>query len=157
MDAIDFLMDSHRKVEVLFEGLKQGEKLPELQAKDLFDQLYGELSVHTIIEEQVFYPALTKYPGFHDLLKDAYGEHAQARLALSEIAALPVGQKEWQQRINKLSKDINHHVKDEEQDLFPRTRQFVSEEHLQTLKTELEQAKVSQLNSDLLSQPTSEQ
>lgn len=155
MDAIELLKDSHRKVERLFQQMELTSSPTE--AKDAFEQVYHELSVHTIIEEQVFYPALAKYPQFHELLKDAFKEHGEARLALSEIAALEPKSEKWNKQVSKLVKDINHHVKDEEEDLFPKTREFVSQPQLQELAQELEQAKSSRLNSDLLSQPISEQ
>jgi hemerythrin superfamily protein len=157
MDAIRLLEVSHRKVETLFQQIKQNSELQEVAvAKGNFDELYQELSIHTIIEEQVFYPALTKYEGFHDLLEDAFGEHAQARLALSEIAALEPSSREWHNRLEKLEEEINHHVKDEEEYLFPRAREFCSQEELATLGLDLEKAKSSRLNSDLLSQPLTE-
>lgn len=151
MDAIKLLEESHRKVEDLFQQAKASKQANEAAA--IFDKLYQELSIHTIIEEQVFYPALTKYEGFHALLKDAYQEHAEARLALGEIAALEPASSEWLNQIKKLEKEINHHVKDEEEDLFPRTRKYSSSQELKTLGEELEKAKTSRLNSALLSKP----
>jgi hemerythrin superfamily protein len=156
MDAIRLLEASHRKVETLFQQIKLKQTSQPQEAKANFDELYQELSIHTIIEEQVFYPALTKYEGFHDLLEDAFKEHAEARLALSEIAALKPSSNEWRTRLEKLEKEINHHVKDEEEDLFPRARKFCSQEELVTLGLDLENAKSSRLNSDLLSQPVTE-
>ena len=153
MDAIELLIQDHNKVKGLFQQIEAGAKAK--QAAELFNQIYHELSVHTIIEEQVFYPAIAKYPDFAGLLKDAYKEHAEAKLELGDISNLDSTSEEWHKKVTKLQKDIEHHVKDEEEKLFPKLRQTMPAPELQELGKELKQAKTANLDGALLSQPHS--
>ncbi len=152
MDAIALLVSDHDKVEQLFQQIEVSNPTPA-KAKGLFEQIYHELSVHTVIEEQVFYPSLAKYSDFASLLKDAYKEHAEVKRMLAEIANLEPASAQWRTEVARLNKDIKHHVKDEEEKLFPKVREKFNSAALHELGTQLEQAKSSQLNGALLSQP----
>jgi iron-sulfur cluster repair protein YtfE (RIC family) len=150
MDALELLKQDHDKVKQLFQ---QVETANPTQAKTLFNKIYHELSIHAIIEEQVFYPVLAKYEQFAPLLKDAYKEHAEAKREMGEIANLEAGSADWQKKVKKLNKDINHHVQDEEEKLFPQVREVLEAQVLSQLGEELDKAKSSKLNGTLLSQP----
>jgi hemerythrin superfamily protein len=151
MDATELLEKDHDKVEELFKQIEAGANGKKGEA--LFTKIYHELSVHAIIEEQVFYPALARFSEFSSLLKDAYSEHAQVKLEMGEIATLDSSSQEWNKKVTKLWKDIQHHVKDEEEKLFPQVREKLSQKELSTLGLELAKAKSSNLNGELLSQP----
>ncbi len=151
MDALEFLQKDHDKVEELFGRIEKGGSATK--GKTLFNQIYHELSVHAIIEEQIFYPALAKFPEFSSLLKDAYSEHAEAKMALGEIANLDSSSDEWYTKVTKLQGAIKHHVKDEEEKLFPKVRQTLPAKELELLGQELKKAKTSNLDGELLSQP----
>lgn len=86
MDGLELLKQDHEKVDKLFQQIEIGGS--NTQPQELFNQIYRELTIHTIIEEQVFYPALAKFPEMESLLKDAYEEHAEAKLSLGKIANL---------------------------------------------------------------------
>lgn len=150
-DALELLMQDHRKVEQLFEQIDQEGATPK--AKELYLQIYRELTLHTVIEEQVFYPAIAKYAEFKDLLKDSYKEHAEAKREMGEIANTPYNAPSWLKMVDKLKGDIKHHVNDEEQKMFPKVSKTLNEQQLQELGKGLANAKSSKLNSDLLSQP----
>jgi hemerythrin superfamily protein len=119
-DAIALLKDDHRTVEKLFkdfEGAK-GEGRKEKLAR----QICMELTVHTAIEEEIFYPAC-KGKVDEDLLKEAYVEHDAAKLLVAEIEA-GSGKSDdfFDAKVQVLSEQIEHHVKEEEGDLFPEVR-----------------------------------
>jgi len=151
MDATELLEKDHDKVEELFQQIETGATGTKGEA--VFTKIYHELSIHTIIEEQVFYPALARYAEFTSLLKDAYTEHAEAKREMGEIASLDSSSEEWKKKVAKLQKDIQHHVKDEEEKLFPKVRATMSKKELNDLGQELTKAKSSNLNGELLSQP----
>jgi hemerythrin superfamily protein len=151
MDATELLEKDHDKVEALFQQIEAGAS--GKKGETLFTKIYHELSIHAIIEEQVFYPGLARFSEFSGLLKDAYSEHAEAKRAMGEIASLDSSSEEWQKKVAKLQKDIQHHVKDEEEKLFPKVREKLSKQELSTLGQELAKAKTSNLDGELLSQP----
>ena len=151
MDGLELLIQDHDKVEMLFVKIETGGKNEKSEA--LFKQIYQELTIHAVIEEQVFYPALAKFKEMESVLKDSYTEHANAKREMGKIANLDYTSDEWMKLVEKLHKDIKHHVNDEEQKMFPKVRNLMNEQELQELGQELLKAKTSQLNSPILSQP----
>ena len=119
-DAIALLKEDHRAVEKLFkdfEGAK-GEGRKEKLAR----QICLELSIHTKIEEEIFYPACDGKVD-EDLLKEAYVEHDAAKLLVAEIEA-GSGESDdfFDAKVQVLSEEIEHHVQEEEKELFPQVR-----------------------------------
>jgi hemerythrin superfamily protein len=119
-DAIALLKEDHRSVEKLFkdfEGAK-GDGRKERLAR----QICLQLTVHTTIEEEIFYPACEGKIE-EDLLKEAYVEHDSAKLLIAEIEA-GNGESDdfFDAKVQVLSEQIEHHVKEEEGELFPQVR-----------------------------------
>jgi len=111
MDAIAMLKADHRKVEGLFEkyeATKSGAK-----KQSLADQICLELTVHTKIEEDVFYPAC-KGEIEDGLWHEAYVEHDGAKVMIAEIEAGKPGDEFYDAKVKVLSEMIKHHVKEEE-------------------------------------------
>jgi hemerythrin superfamily protein len=151
MDAIELLEKDHDKVENFFTQIEQG--VTPVKGKTLFKNIYHELAIHAIVEEQVFYPAIAAYPQFKSMLKDAFSEHAEVKQQLGDIAYMEPASDEWNKMMLKVWEEIKHHISDEEEKLFPKVREVMSEKELKTLGAELKLAKSSNLDSDLLSQP----
>ncbi len=110
-DAISLLKADHRKVEDLFakyEGTKN-----EAKKKALAGQICLELTVHTKIEEDIFYPAC-KGEIDDDLWHEAYVEHDGAKVMIAEIEAGNPGDEFYDAKVKVLSEMIKHHVKEEE-------------------------------------------
>lgn len=110
-DAIALLKADHRAVEDLFEEFAATSSASK--KKTLARKICAELIIHTTIEEEIFYPALTrKIDG--DTLNEAYVEHDGAKLLISQIMAQVPGDKFFEAKIKVLSEEIKHHVKEEE-------------------------------------------
>jgi hemerythrin superfamily protein len=115
--AITLLKQDHREVEEFFD---EYEELKDSRAKaDLARKICNALKVHTQIEEEIFYPAARKATGDGDLLDEALVEHAGAKHLISEIEAMKPGDDLYDAKIRVLSEQIKHHVKEEEEELFP--------------------------------------
>jgi len=110
-DAIALLKADHRKAEELFEKFESA-TVPDKQAA-LAKQICTELVIHTIIEEEIFYPAL-KGKIEDDMLDEAYVEHDGAKLLISQIMSGAPGQDFYQAKVTVLSEEIKHHVHEEE-------------------------------------------
>jgi hemerythrin superfamily protein len=119
-DAIALLKDDHRAVEKLFKDFEaaKGEGRKETLAR----RICLELTIHTKIEEEIFYPACEGKID-EDMLKEAYVEHDAAKLLMAEIEA-GNGQTDdfFDAKVQVLSEQIEHHVKEEETELFPQVR-----------------------------------
>ncbi|HZZ32263.1 MAG TPA: hemerythrin domain-containing protein [Phenylobacterium sp.] len=111
LDAIALLKADHRKVEDLFDRFKSTKGDGRKQA--IAEQICMELSIHTKIEEDVFYPACEGAVE-EDLLKEAYVEHDGAKVLIAEIEAGGPDDAFYEAKIKVLSEEIEHHVEEEE-------------------------------------------
>lgn len=122
-DAIALLKADHRKVEGLFESFEKA--TDKARKKSLADQICMELTVHTKIEEGIFYPACRGKIGDEDLLDEAYVEHDGAKVLITEIQAARPEDSFYDAKVTVLSEMIEHHVKEEEkraEGLFAKAR-----------------------------------
>ncbi|MGV8929650.1 MAG: hemerythrin domain-containing protein [Brevundimonas sp.] len=111
MDAIALLKADHRKVEEIFAAFEKATSRANKQA--LAEQACLELKVHTVIEEEVFYPACRGRIE-DDLLDEAYVEHDSAKLLINEIEAGGAEDDFYDAKVKVLSEMIEHHVEEEE-------------------------------------------
>jgi len=119
-DAIKLLKDDHREVKAWF---KEYEKLEDdAEKKELADRICFALTVHTQIEEEIFYPAARDGIDDDDLLDEAEVEHASAKQLIAEIQAMSPDQPLYDAKVTVLGEYVNHHVEEEEKEMFPESR-----------------------------------
>ena len=111
MDAIAMLKADHRKVEEIFADFEKARSRDRKQA--LAEQACLELKVHTVIEEEIFYPACRGQVE-DDLLDEAYVEHDGAKTLINEIEAGGPEDDFYDAKVKVLSEMIEHHVEEEE-------------------------------------------
>jgi hypothetical protein len=111
-DAIALLKADHRKVEGLFAQFEKAKA--SSRKKDLAAQICLELTVHTKIEEDVFYPGCREDGVDEDLMNEAYVEHDGAKVLVAEIEAGNPDDQYYDAKVKVLSEMIKHHVKEEE-------------------------------------------
>ncbi|MDP1913581.1 hemerythrin domain-containing protein [Brevundimonas sp.] len=111
MDAIAMLKADHRKVEDIFAAFEKATSTSKKQA--LAHQACLELKVHTVLEEEVFYPACRGQID-EDLLNEAYVEHDSAKLLINEIESASPDEEFYDAKVKVLSEMIEHHVEEEE-------------------------------------------
>ncbi len=110
-DAIALLKADHRAVEELFEKFEA--TTSEAKQKEIATRICTELVIHTMIEEEIFYPAL-KGKIESDLLDESYVEHDGAKLLIGQIMASEPGENFYDAKVTVLSEEIKHHVHEEE-------------------------------------------
>ncbi len=110
-DAIALLKADHRKVEGLFEQFEAA--TGKSQKERLAKEICTELTVHTIIEEEIFYPAC-KGQAEEDLIAESYVEHDGAKVLIAEIEAGGADEEFYDAKVKVLSEQIEHHVGEEE-------------------------------------------
>jgi hemerythrin superfamily protein len=111
-DAIALLKADHRKVEELFEQFESASGSTKKQKIAM--QICMELTVHTKIEEEIFYPACEGKVE-EDLMKESYVEHDGAKVLIAEIEAGSPDDEYYDAKVKVLSEQIEHHVGEEEQ------------------------------------------
>ena len=110
-DAIALLKADHRKVEGLFEDFEKAKDSAKKQV--LAGQICTELKIHSMIEEELFYPALEGKIE-QDLLSEAYVEHDGAKVLINDIETGDAEDEFYDAKVHVLSEEIEHHVKEEE-------------------------------------------
>ena len=110
-DALQLLRQDHREVEELFEQFEKATGDGEKQK--LADKICKELIIHSMIEEEIFYPALEGKIDEDDL-KEGYVEHDAAKVLIAEIQAGEPSNEFYDTKVKVLKEEIEHHVKEEE-------------------------------------------
>ncbi|HEY0615904.1 MAG TPA: hemerythrin domain-containing protein [Candidatus Elarobacter sp.] len=145
-DAIALLKADHKKVKELFAQVEETSERAKLQLKRLGEEICQELTVHAEIEEQIFYPTVKErtqrgHKEEHDLVLESYEEHAAAKKVIEDIQATDAGDESYKPKITTLSELIDHHVKEEERELFPAVKELLGEEELVDLGQQMAQLK----------------
>ena len=132
-DPIVLLETDHRRFEAL---LEQGEETTERAAKgrtELLDRLTAELNVHELIEEKILYPALKPHAESRDIVLEGYQEHHVADVLVKELHELTTDDERWGAKFKVLAESLEHHIEEEEGNMFPTAREVLSREELQEL------------------------
>lgn len=146
-DALELLKRDHREVEQLFRKFSQSKDDNERSA--LAERICLMLKVHTRMEEELFYPALRGKLD-DELLNEALVEHDGAKKLIAEIEGADADDALLEARVTVLQEQIEHHVREEEDEMFPRVRR--SDIDLATIGAKLAERKMSlmtQLGAEL--------
>lgn len=141
MNAFALLKADHEKVAGILETI-EGTTERALKGRDeLFVRLKAELDLHAMIEEEILYPALEEVEETRDITLEAYEEHRLVKQLLAELEAEPKDTEEWTAKFTVLKENIEHHVEEEEGEMFKKARQGLSEEEIESLGDQLQEAK----------------
>ena len=141
MDALKLLEQDHRKVKILFREAKDAKEYA--QKKQIFDKIDTELEIHTYIEETVFYPAIEMRDEFKEMVAEALEEHEEAKTLIDELEDLNAEEDEFNSTLDELIEAVEHHVEEEEGEMFPKIRELFDQGQLDQLGQEMESAKGS--------------
>ncbi|MES2898754.1 MAG: hemerythrin domain-containing protein [Pseudomonadota bacterium] len=125
IDALDLLKADHDKVKSLFrefESLKGNDDEDERKS-ELVDEICYELTLHTMLEEEIFYPILRSAIDEEDMMDEADVEHAGARELISQLEVMYPGDDHYDATVTVLGEEVAHHIDKEESDMFAAARQ----------------------------------
>ena len=117
--AIEVLEEDHREVEEWFDEYDELEDKDDDRKADLAEQICLALKVHAQVEEEVFYPQAREATKENDLIDESLVEHATVKNLICEIEAMEVGDELYDAKIRVLGEMVKHHIKEEEEELFP--------------------------------------
>jgi hemerythrin-like domain-containing protein len=138
LDAIALLKADHDKVKKL---LTEGEETTERAEKtrtELLATIKQELTVHEDIEETIFYPALKEHPKAKDIVLEAYEEHNVVDTVMGELEATDVTDERWAAKFTVMKENIEHHIEEEEGEMFTKARQALDDEELSEIADMME-------------------
>lgn len=136
MDAIELLEQQHREVEALFAEIEETDEPDE--KLELVQELADNLAAHATIEERIFYPAAYA-PGTKALLEEAVEEHLSAKRLLADLVGMKPGDENFDAKIEVLKEQIEHHVEEEERELFREARARFDAATLDAMGAEMEE------------------
>ncbi len=147
-DAIKLLRDDHTEVPALFGKYEKGRnRMSEDQKEQLAQRICQMLTVHTQIEEEIFYPACQEQvKGAEDLVAEAKVEHQSAKDLISQIEEGEAGTEEYDAQVTVLGEYVKHHVKEEQNELFPKVKK--SKIDLKALGQQLAERKSSLMSGE---------
>ena len=141
MNAFELLKKDHEKVSGIFEKLETTTERGVKTRDELFTQLKTELEIHAQIEEQIFYPVLKEAKETKDITLEAFEEHKVVKRLLSELETLPKDDEKWGAKLKVLKENVEHHVEEEEDEMFKDARKVLTEEQIEELGTRMKEAK----------------
>lgn len=127
MKATDLLSKQHRNVEAIFKKLEAGKADPA----PLLEALSNALAAHMAIEQEIFYPECKAID--EDLILEAFEEHSIAELGLKRLLATSPEDESFLARVISCKELIEHHVQEEEEELFPKVEEAIDEARLEAM------------------------
>lgn len=144
MNAFELLKKDHKKVSELFKQLEETTERAVKTREELFAQVKQELEIHSRIEEQILYPVLKEAKETHEITLEAIEEHNVVKQLLEELGTLSVGDEVWTAKLTVLKENVEHHVEEEEGEMFKDAKKVLSTEQIEELGARLEAAKQEQ-------------
>jgi hypothetical protein len=147
--ATELLTEQHEEVKALFKKIEKSKSRAE--KTKLFEQLAANLVAHDAIEREIFYPACKRAMGMTDMLGEALVEHGVVEFSVYQ--ADQAGKDDFDFKCKVLSEIVEHHVKEEEDEFFPKVQKALGKDRLQQLgarmKERFEQAKAEDFRGPL--------
>jgi hemerythrin superfamily protein len=142
MDAITLLKEDHKRVEQLFKRFEKAGDRAYVEKRSIVDRIIEELSVHAVIEEQLFYPvARATVPETEELALESLEEHHVVKWVLSELERMSPDDERFDAKVTVLMENVRHHVEEEENDFFPMVRDELGRNALSDLGDAMEAAR----------------
>jgi iron-sulfur cluster repair protein YtfE (RIC family) len=141
MNAFDLLKADHEKVAGILETIEGTTERALKGREELFAKLKEELDLHARIEEEIFYPAIEEEKATREITLEAYEEHRLVKQLLIELEAEPKDTEEWTAKFTVLKENIEHHVEEEEGEMFKKARTVLSKDEAEVLGERLQEAK----------------
>jgi hemerythrin superfamily protein len=121
-DAITLLTEDHEHVKSMFEQYEELGDRAHVSKQKLALQICEELTKHATAEEEIFYPAVRAATKDDDMLDEAVVEHASAKDLIAQIISMDPTDDLYDAKVKVLGELIDHHVKEEESEMFPKAR-----------------------------------
>ncbi len=135
------LLKDHELVKGIIEELLDTPVSARKRRQELLTTLKQELQGHENLEERVVYPALESRKSTQGLTLEAYQEHHVVDVLLEELESLDFQDDDWKAKLKVLQENLLHHVREEEDELFPKAEKVLSRDQLQRIEQQIGQAK----------------
>ena len=140
LNALDLIKHDHDELKKMFKQAL-GADDPATRG-ELLERIRAELVAHERMEEDIFYPALRgASEKAKDIVLEGYEEHHVIDMILDEMFQVPEDTEQWQAKLKVLHENLEHHIKEEEDEMFKRAKKALSPETLEELGRKMRQSK----------------
>lgn len=146
MNVLELLRFDHQSVNKIFGSIMLTSSADKAKREELFGALKDALIKHAHAEEKVFYPPLREKQQSHDIIEEGIHEHHSVEDQIQKMASIPADSDDWIDAIQHLKESVQHHVKEEETEIFPKAEQLLGRERLDQMGDQIEQAKAQEGN-----------
>jgi len=141
MDALALLKDDHDRVKKMLADGEETTERAEKTRTELFTKLKADMLVHERIEEEIFYPALKSHPKAREIVLEGYEEHHVVDEIMGELESTDVSDETWAAKFKVMKENIEHHIEEEEGEMFQQARQVFSADELEVLGARMTELK----------------
>ena len=141
MDAFELLEEDHEKVKKLLNEADDTTERGVKTREELFARIKQELLVHETLEEELLYPTLKEHDETKEVSLEGYEEHHFANEIMAELEQTPVDDEKWAAKFAVLKENIEHHIEEEEDEMFKKARQVLDKEQIEALGERMQQRK----------------
>ncbi len=137
MNALDLLKKDHKEVKKLLNEL-EGEDAGREQ-RNIFKEIDQKLRLHEYMEETLLYPELKKHEESKEEAIEGFVEHHTANAVLLDLADQRAGSPEFAARAKVLKELIEHHIEEEEGELFDKAEEVLGKERLEQMGEKMQE------------------
>lgn len=141
MNAFQLLKEDHKKVSEIFQKLEPTTERALKTRTELFEELKTNLDIHAQVEESIFYPSIKREAETREIVLEGFEEHHVIKMLLKELDSMPVDTEQWAAKLKVLQENVEHHVEEEEGEMFQKARGVLSEEQINDLGARMEEEK----------------
>jgi hemerythrin superfamily protein len=141
MNAMTLLKEDHQKVKKMLAELESTTERGVKTREELFGKIKQELVVHEAIEEEIFYPALKNHPKTKEIALEAYEEHHVVDMVMAELEGVAYDDEKWGAKFTVMKENLEHHIEEEEDEMFKQAQQVFDEDELAQLGQNMEARK----------------
>jgi hemerythrin superfamily protein len=143
MNVIKLLKTDHDTVKTLFDKFDKAAESSYDRKAEIFEQVRRELLVHSQAEEEIFYPAIKAIEGGRELIVEALKEHKEVDELLTQISRLEPKDPKFTEKVEILMDNVDHHVEEEEGQIFQFAEENCPKEQLESLGIEIQERKTA--------------
>ncbi|MCA1832961.1 MAG: hemerythrin domain-containing protein [Actinomycetota bacterium] len=131
--ALTLLQEDHDKMKKIMSDIDSTTERGLKTREELFTTMKEALNVHERVEEEIFYPALREHKKAKEIVMEGYEEHRAVDMLLGELESVPFDDESWSAKFTVIKENIEHHIKEEENEMFDKARQIFDRAELQEL------------------------
>ena len=143
MDALKLLKEDHDRIKPLLAEIKETTDRAEKTRSELFSRIKEELTVHEVIEEEIFYPTLKSHPKAKEIVLEGYEEHDVVNILMGELDGMDPTDERFGPKVKVMAENVEHHIEEEEGEMFTKARQVFDADELEELGNQMASRKQS--------------